>query len=463
MKKIFLLLMAVFSLFSYTAKAATLPGGSKLFIDASEYNWFNAEAHVALWVWGEGFDDQWIEVTNKVPGETNIYVITLPSGIGITGMKMIRKQSLPINWDKLWNKSNDIVPTSSTKNKLILNGWSGMTGSWDVYHFEETTTAANLASSTANSLINASSVTVSDTVTTDDLVSLKIALGANTTINSITIEGDIPTDWDEDYFSACSGNPTITVNADVTLTDGVDVNLPRKITMGSEKSISYTRNAYRDGGWETIILPFSVAAANLPTGFSFEKNTASDNGILTFETVTALDANTPYLMKWDGEPTDKADITFTGTVDAETTTAVNSVGDLKEIWQVETIQPSNESPYYILNSTGTSFVRVTNKAVTLKPYRACIYSSVSKAPAQFEVIHGKDNGTTGITNSNIVSTKIKGAVSSIQIESATAQEISIYTTQGVLVKKAKIEKGINTIEGIAKGLYIVAHQKVIVK
>lgn len=367
-------------------------------------------------------------------------------------------------WDNKWNQTDDIGydPTNNTYN---ITGWD-KSGAWTTpTNYSETLSSANLTNYKANALQLAGSLTINDAVTNEQLATLKTALGSNTAISNIDFEGDIPTDWDEDYFSACSGNPTITVNADVTLTDGVDVNLPRKITMGSEKSISYTRNAYRDGGWETIILPFSVAAANLPTGFSFEKSTASDNGILTFETVTALDANTPYLMKWDGESTDKADITFTGTVDAETTTAVNSVGDLKEIWQVETIQPSNESPYYILNSTGTSFVRVTNKAVTLKPYRACIYiySSVSKAPAQFEVIHGKDNGTTGITNSNIVSTKIKGAVSSIQIESATAQEISIYTTQGVLVKKAKIEKGINTIEGIAKGLYIVAHQKVIVK
>ncbi|MFA6871515.1 MAG: hypothetical protein WCQ82_04735, partial [Bacteroidaceae bacterium] len=294
MKKIFLLLSLCVLCIGSSIQAQTFPVGSKLFLKPNLWNVDGAR--FAAYFFGDG-GNTWTDATATSPAN-DTYQIIVPTGEWTTVIFCRMNGTLmENNWTNKWNQSPD-VPYSAGNNTYNVTDWAD--GAWIApTNYSETLASADLTNYGANALQLTNSLTINNAISNEQLATLKTALGANTTINSITIEGDVPTNWAENYFAACTANPTVTINADITLADKATTNLPYPLTMGAGKTISYTREAYTDGGWETIILPFDAA---VPANFKVEKYIDKTGETLNFETATSMEANTAYIMKYTGTP-----------------------------------------------------------------------------------------------------------------------------------------------------------------
>ena len=58
--------------------------------------------------------------------------------------------------------------------------------------------------------------------------------------------------------------------------------------------------------------------------------------------------------------------------------------------------------------------------------------------------------------------EIASANGRLVIKSNTSKVVPVYTAQGVLVKKLKVERGLNDFGDMQPGLYIISNQKVVV-
>ena len=86
---------------------------------------------------------------------------------------------------------------------------------------------------------------------------------------------------------------------------------------------SYTRNAYLDGGYETIVLPFDADITSIKAaGFVFEKFECFGENTIKFVELADnenLKAGVPYLFRYAGEPNDdRMEIVFTANVQQTT-------------------------------------------------------------------------------------------------------------------------------------------------
>lgn len=58
---------------------------------------------------------------------------------------------------------------------------------------------------------------------------------------------------------------------------------------------------------------------------------------------------------------------------------------------------------------------------------------------------------------------VKGGRQSIVINSRDGRRVNVYGMQGTLVRSVQINAGRTVIDGIAPGMYVVEHQKVVVR
>lgn len=103
---------------------------------------------------------------------------------------------------------------------------------------------------------------------------------------------------------------------------------------------------------------------------------------------------------------------------------------------------------------------------TVKPFEA--YASVESKPANaktYFVVGG--NGTATLNFQTVGRFVVKalngGGEGVLYIHSAEAQKVGLYSSDGRLVRIVYLNKGVNTVGGLAKGIYMVGTKKVAMK
>jgi hypothetical protein len=232
------------------------------------------------------------------------------------------------------------------------------------------------------------------------------------------------------------------------------------------------RTLYKDGEWNTICLPFTVALAGSPlegaTAKTLTNATMTGTYVtLTFgnpdsetEPVTTLQAGTPYIIKWaKADGYDTADpitrdiqsplfqnVTVVNSTEAERT--ITLAGDhvkfigYYDAFDIDT--PANDDIYYM---TAGSLLKHTAKFRTLKACRAYFQFSEAAAARNFVLDFG-DGETQGIQ-------EMEDGRMSIDYS-----DDAVYDLQGrridssILNSQSSIHK---------KGLYIRNGHKVVIK
>ena len=159
---------------------------------------------------------------------------------------------------------------------------------------------------------------------------------------------------------------------------------------------SYTRSAYLDGGYETIVLPFDADITSVKeAGFVFEKFEGFGDNTVRFvelEQDENLLAGVPYLLRYSGTPSDgRQEIKFVGIMDQMSDYVVDSNG-----WTgtFEAMNGDEIAGKYILNLTGNKMNKASAKA-SLAPYHCYLELPNSVNVATLAVSHRK-SPTSGI-------------------------------------------------------------------
>ena len=155
---------------------------------------------------------------------------------------------------------------------------------------------------------------------------------------------------------------------------------------------SYTRNAYLDGGYETIVLPFDAEIGEMKAeGFVFEKlETITETSIrfVELEEDEILKAGVAYIFRYAGTPSDdRMEVTFTGRPNKITDALVNNDGWTGTFSAMDGSQIAGK---YILNISGTMMQKAGSGA-SLSPYHAYFEAPQGVNMSRMVVTH---NGIT---------------------------------------------------------------------
>lgn len=160
---------------------------------------------------------------------------------------------------------------------------------------------------------------------------------------------------------------------------------------------SYTRNAYLDGGYETIVLPFDADISDIKaTGFVFEKFEGFGDNTIKFVELADdenLKAGVPYLFRYTREPSDgRMEIRFTANVQQATGEIATQDG-----WSgtFKAMDGSAIAGKYILNVKGDKMQKAGSGA-SLAPYHCYLELPAGTDAASLSVSHR--GNTTGINN-----------------------------------------------------------------
>ena len=160
---------------------------------------------------------------------------------------------------------------------------------------------------------------------------------------------------------------------------------------------SYTRNAYLDGGYETIVLPFDADINEIKAaGFVFEKFEGFGENTIKFVELADdenLKAGVPYLFRYTREPSDgRMEIRFTANVQQATGEIATQDG-----WSgtFKAMDGSAIAGKYILNVKGDKMQKAGSGA-SLAPYHCYLELPAGTDAASLSVSHR--GNTTGINN-----------------------------------------------------------------
>jgi hypothetical protein len=193
---------------------------------------------------------------------------------------------------------------------------------------------------------------------------------------------------------------------------------------------SYTRNAYLDGGYETIVLPFDAEIEEMKAaGFVFEKlETITETSIrfVELEEDEILKAGVAYIFRYAGTPSDdRMEVTFTGRQNKITDALVNNDGWTGTFSAMDGSQIAGK---YILNIKG-DMMQKAGSGASLSPYHAYLELPSGVNMSRIRVIH---NGqATGIENTmNLTG---KGS----RMYDLTGREVNDKQYKGIVVSNKK--------------------------
>ena len=163
---------------------------------------------------------------------------------------------------------------------------------------------------------------------------------------------------------------------------------------------SYTRNAYLDGGYETIVLPFDADITSIKAaGFVFEKFEGFGENTIKFVELDEnehLQAGVPYLFRYSGTPSDgHQEIEFVATMDKVDDTIIETQG-----WTgtFKRMAGSEIAGKYILNIEGNQ-MQEADETAWLNPYHGYLVLPASVNASALSVAHR--GNTTDIDAPNV--------------------------------------------------------------
>ncbi|MBO4985503.1 MAG: hypothetical protein J6C87_07685 [Bacteroides sp.] len=290
-----------------------------------------------------------------------------------------------------------------------------------------------------------------------------------------------------------SGNVVIGGMAEqITLQDELPLRAPEAF---KAKQISYTRDfslpttPKQPGGWESIVLPFSVqniVSEERGELAPFGSNKAGTRPFwlaeLTatgFANVTQWQANKPYIISmpnseaYEEEFNIRGNVTFSAAAEegvevAATTAAKASSGTsfnlhpaYEAVAQGEAIYALNKEAYgeHVAGSAFISNLRTVN------PFEAYVTSNeaTTRAPMYYGIGIPSGGEVTGIeTLLKDEALRVWCTNGVLYIRCAEAQTLPLYNSDGRMVRLLQLTEGENQVTGLTSGFYLVGKKKVVV-
>lgn len=284
----------------------------------------------------------------------------------------------------------------------------------------------------------------------------------------------------------------------ITLYDELPVRIPKEFTAGE---VSYTRHfdlqssrQNKPGGWESLVLPFSVQHIESElrgelTPFGAEQEGTHpfwlaqlDGSANIFSLTSSIEANQPYLLLMPNnevlyaeEYNISGDVSFTAS-EAQmhrTEVAKRAMGQSYDLMPNYQLLAAHDT-IYTLNRTaygghlaGGAFVRNLRTAYPFEAYLRS-HASPDKAPMLVAVAAGSDqavgierlyrDGLTCTTDGLLVYAE-QGSLFVLSPFSA-ARQVPLYTTDGRLMRMLDIQPGTNQFSDLTPAIYVIARQKV---
>ena len=225
----------------------------------------------------------------------------------------------------------------------------------------------------------------------------------NVEVGALTPPEVLPYVADKQYGSFNEGlynlafNESTTHRATLTIDDATDLPFTGKQYSITTDGIAcrYTRNAYLDGGYETIVLPFDADIASITSqGFVFEKFEGFGDHTIRFvelEEGEMLKAGVAYIFRYSGTPSDdRQELLFEAAVQQMNDEIITEEG-----WAgtFKAMSGNEVAGKYILNLTGDKMQKAGTGA-SLAPYHACLTLPEHLNTAMLTVVHSRV--TTGI-------------------------------------------------------------------
>ena len=203
------------------------------------------------------------------------------------------------------------------------------------------------------------------------------------------------------------------------------------------------RTLYKDGYWNTLVLPFDVTIASSPlAGDNVVAKVLNESSNLVGGTLTlnfddapdTIPAGTPFIIKWDNTGVNLVNPVFTGVTIDETTRDVDFTGgSFKGTYAPLEITDVNRSKVLLLSGNNKLGYAKTDRTIAnrkaLGTCRAYFYFSDSQTARSFVMNFGEDE-TTSLREKGIVKSE----------EFATAAEW--YTLDGVKLSGKPTKKGL---------------------
>lgn len=198
--------------------------------------------------------------------------------------------------------------------------------------------------------------------------------------------------------------------------------------------------------WNSIVLPFAVSKKQIAAQFgegtvvaAYKDATIDETSTtLNFEVVEEMQANVPYLIK----PAQAGNTyTFQGVAIKTADNLEAGEGEIKFVGNYENGKQLTEGNYFI--DANRNLFYSANGTETMKAFRA-IFVSTAAAPAKamFFSIRGNSGETTGIED----------------VKTLAGKTFDVYSIDGMLVRK-----NATSLNGLAKGVYVVNGKKYIAK
>lgn len=231
------------------------------------------------------------------------------------------------------------------------------------------------------------------------------------------------------YELAFTGSTTHRM--DLVLDDATDLPFSGKQYSITADGIacSYTRNAYLDGGYETIVLPFDADITEIKeAGFVFEKFEGFGENTIKFVELADdenLKAGIPYLFHYTGEPNDgRMEIKFTANVqqaNGEVATQEGWTGTFKNM------DGNAIAGKYILNIKGDKMQKAGNGA-SLAPYHCYLVLPAGTDASKLSVSHHRNTTTVE---------KILEKSNTDEIFDLNGRKLETMPQSGIIIKNNK--------------------------
>lgn len=222
---------------------------------------------------------------------------------------------------------------------------------------------------------------------------------------------------------------------------------------------TYTRNAWQDGGWETIMLPFDVSEEILPADYQFDEfhSITPDNKIVRFTEVTSLKAHTPYLMRYTGTPQNTQDtVRFTAQNVTITPFDPATSSPFKGVYT----KRSGVDKFILGIKNGEVIFGIGKSGAYIDPFRAYIeYNQQQTAILQMAHHPALPTSATDMP-AELLPLRYTG--SELFITLAHPQPVIIVSAQGQIHFQANLPAGEHRLPTLPSGHYIINHNQIVI-
>ena len=199
---------------------------------------------------------------------------------------------------------------------------------------------------------------------------------------------------------------------------------------------SYTRNAYLDGGYETIVLPFDAdISAIKEEGFVFEKFEGFGENTIKFVELAEdenLQAGVPYLFRYSGTPSaGRQEIKFV----ADMSKVEDKIVEMQGWTGTFKRMKGNEiAGKYILNTSGNKMVKAGTGA-GLNPYHAYLNLPEDVDAPALTVLHRSETTDADeVLQENVYGEEIMFDLSGRRVKHPSAGDVIIKNNKKMYIR-----------------------------